>query len=72
MNDAAVTLPRLEDWRVQFVGGSARLVGRAYGHPSPDVDEGEVVVTSEVRHIDFTNNTAQTRNTLYQLGRRAD
>jgi hypothetical protein len=71
MNDA-VALPRLEEWRLKFVGGSARLTGRAHGHPSPDVDEGEVVMTSQVQSIDFINNTAQTRNTLYQLGQRAD
>lgn len=53
---------RIEDW--ERVG--RRLTGKVYGHPGwPD---GELVTTTEV--LVNRVGSVETRNTLYQLGKR--
>jgi hypothetical protein len=57
---------RIADWRIWFVGGVPRLVGRVVHHHS--AKSGQVIVTSAVDRIDFVNHTAETQNTSYSLG----
>lgn len=72
MNAVALFQARIEDWALTFPGGKPRLHGKAFGHPSPEIRDGEPVVTSEVQNIDFAAGTATTRNTTYTLGKRAE
>ena len=58
---------RLECWTQRLVGKKIYLCGRAYGHPR--FYEGQWIETSRVLFID--GSLARTRNTLYQLGKKA-
>ncbi len=66
-------MPRIEQWSLEFHHGKTesyyRLVGRAYNHPNyPVIFNGEYIYTSKLISIDFKEKTAQTQNTLYELG----
>jgi hypothetical protein len=42
-----------------------RLRGDVYGHPN--FQDGEMVETSRILKLDFVNNTAETKNTIYKF-----
>lgn len=63
-------MPRLENWIItnDIYGDCSRLVGEIYDDIRfPD---GALATTSRLRNIYFESNEAQTKNTLYSLGKR--
>lgn len=58
---------RLEQW---FVGSNDNLHGKVYGHPDPEIKDGDEVTTSRVVRFDPETKKAwaETQNTLYELG----
>jgi hypothetical protein len=62
---------RLENWYVMtFFGGQRCLIGEVYEHPR--LSDGKEVATSAITDLDEVNNTAETQNTVYTLGKKAD
>lgn len=62
---------RLEDWKVRKLGPRLRVLqGTVYGHPV--LRDGAYVVTSEVRRLSPKYGWAQTMNTKYYLGKKAE
>lgn len=59
--------PRLENWR--FIQADL-ICGQVYDDPR--FTDGEVIVTSRVASLDEKTGEATTKNTQYQLGKRAD
>jgi hypothetical protein len=67
---------KLEDWAVvpaqqageyQELRAGSLLVGRAFGHPK--VKEGVFIFSSPITSFDTDTGIAETKNTLYLLGR---
>lgn len=70
-------MPTLEQWAEIDVHGEPSLVGYVYGDPrnnEPDgaFANGHRLITSKISILDLENKTAQTRNTLYQLGEKLE
>jgi len=65
-------MPRLEQWAEIDVNGENSLIGYVYDdervQPNGKFSNGHRLITSKIQHLDVVNKTAQTRNTLYQLG----
>ena len=65
-------MPRLESWFEIEVNGEQSLAGYVYDDervtPQGEYSNGHRLVTSKIQTIDRDKKTAQTRNTLYQLG----
>jgi hypothetical protein len=62
---------RLENWYIlTYFSGQRSLIGEVYEHPlQPD---GKEVATSRLLDLDEVNNTAETQNTIYTLGKKAN
>jgi len=63
-------MPRLENWIItnDIYSDCSRLVGEIYGDIRfPD---GSLITTSRLKNIYFESEEAQTKNTLYALGKR--
>lgn len=61
------TMAVLSGWRLERLGGHWRLAGEVAQHDEhPD---GTQVVTSALLWLDFARGMAETRNTLYMLGK---
>jgi len=56
---------RLTDWEWHTLGDRRWLTGTVQGHPSTHIQDGDFVVTSNVRWAH--GDTVQTRNTVYKL-----
>lgn len=65
----------IDQWAVVTTRKHVRvLVGYISGHPDQFANSwcpGDICRTSELLHIDEEKGTAETRNTLYTLGRKA-
>lgn len=59
-------MSRLENWSV--IGGS--LVGIVFDDPR--FSDGDIIRTTLLESLDLEKNTAQTKNTLYTLGKPFD
>lgn len=57
---------RIENW---FKIGNL-LVGDVVGHPK--LGDMQEICTSPIINFDLENNTCETRNTIYELGKRHD
>lgn len=58
---------RLIDWKIEDRGGWFSLLGKVLDDDRfPDM---EVVRTSMLERIDFVEGVAETKNTVYRLGR---
>jgi hypothetical protein len=66
-------MPRIENWTLNqhMSTGAYYLSGNIYNHPNPMILNGELSRTSFLLRIDFEKNTAETLNTLYELGVRS-
>ena len=60
---------RIENWRVIKLRGKPRLYGDVCGHPRTGDEKS--VVTSHILEIDEGLSKAETRNTIYLLGAKA-
>jgi len=60
---------RIENWRLINLRGKPRLYGDVCGHPRTGHEKG--VVTSHILEIDEGLSKAETRNTIYLLGAKA-
>jgi hypothetical protein len=70
-------VPTLEQWAEIDVNGEQSLVGYVYSDPRNNEPEGAFadghrLVTSKISVLDLKAKTAQTRNTLYQLGEKLE
>jgi hypothetical protein len=70
-------MPLIENWQICDASGSFTpepgeplfLRGAVFGHPNrPWIIEGEPCITTRLSSLDEAAKTAQTKNTLYQLG----
>jgi len=59
-------LVRIDNWSVVMDRGRVRLKGNAHNHPSPEIQEGEVVITSEI--VSAEGNQVLCESRLYELG----
>ena len=57
--------PTLKNPKLDQFGDTSRLKGQIYNDLR--FKDGEAVVTSRIRYIDFVEMTAQTQNTKYRL-----
>jgi hypothetical protein len=59
---------KIENWKIrEKVTGGYGLIGYLYDDDrSPD---GTIVITSKLKWINFDDKVAQTKNTLYKLGK---
>lgn len=62
--------PRLVNWRIMEYYGELCLDGEVYDHPNPANRDGERVITSPLRYINFEAKIAATKNNEYLLGTR--
>lgn len=65
----------IENWGIYYHQGSSGTYYRLEGHikgRSPEILEIEPAHTSKLISIDFENNTAETLNSFYQLGKCRD
>jgi hypothetical protein len=51
---------------------SESLIGNVEGHYNSELSDGEKVRTSRIVKLDEENNTAETLNTIYTLGKKAE
>lgn len=63
-------MPRLENWIIvnDIFRDCSRLQGNIYNDNR--FSDGIFVSTSRLVEIDFVNNEARTKNTIYELGKR--
>jgi len=61
----------LENWILLGAGSAYFLMGDVKGHPELGTPKDDPIRTSNIEWIDFASMEAQTRNTLYKLGRPA-
>lgn len=66
-------MPRIEQWAEIDVRGENSLIGYVYDDERVDeatgkFSNGHRIITSQLVSLDAEGKTAQTRNTLYQLG----
>lgn len=58
----------LRNWKIhQHPTGPYQLAGNIYNDTKGRFNDGDYVVTSQIKSIDFENGVAQTRNTKYIL-----
>lgn len=56
---------KLTNWRIEDLGGMYRLRGQIWGRD--DFDEGQIIVTTNLKSIDFEKGIAETKNSIYKL-----
>lgn len=55
---------KLEDWSI--INGA--LWGKIYGDTNGVFQDGEVIITSAIKVLDFENKRATTKNSTFELG----
>jgi len=60
---------KLENWRLAVTRDGKFLIGECYGHPI--IKDGSKVTTNPISSINEKDGVAETRTTIYRLGKRA-
>lgn len=58
---------KIKNWRIEKYGPLHYLSGKVTDHPRQNEFQTDVQLTTELLSIDFVNNIAVTRNTVYSL-----
>lgn len=58
----------LENWKKSTFHNS--LTGYVTGHPK--LEDGDLITTSKILNLDEENNTVETLNTIYTLGKKEE
>jgi hypothetical protein len=63
-------MSRIENWKIRNLkNGSYDIIGNLYDDERSE--DGTIILTSTIKWINFTDKAAQTKNTLYKLGKPA-
>ena len=57
---------KLENWYI--VKELNKVIGNVYGHD--EIDDGEEIITSEIRFVDINQQYVTTNNSVYDLGKK--